>query len=112
MLHFPDLPPSEQPPLQISDTLTTVAFRGPEYIIHPNSEGVANLVFDVPKGARGVKGGTREADEGDIKSTDPLFEVRCIVAVKITMGIGRYVSAFSHFTRVISECHTLARTLY
>jgi hypothetical protein len=90
MLHFSELPPSEPPPLQISDTLLTVAFRGPDYIIPPGAEGVASLVFDVPKHARGVRGGMREADEGDVMRSEPLFEVRCYVGVKMTMGIGRY----------------------
>jgi hypothetical protein len=77
--------------LQISDTLTTVAFRGPEYIIPPGAEGVASLVFDVPRHSRGVKGGTRDGGDGDVPMTESLFEVRCIVGIKILMGIGRWV---------------------
>ena len=43
------LPGQQQQPatVQISNTLTTVPFRGPEYIIRPGAEGVANLVLDV-----------------------------------------------------------------
>ncbi|KAF8344755.1 hypothetical protein F5887DRAFT_1283095 [Amanita rubescens] len=84
------LPSVEKQPLQISDTLTNVAFRGPEYIIHPGVEGVANLVFDIPKTAREVKGGVY-LDEGyhSPRETQSLFEVQCIVSVKMTMGIGR-----------------------
>ena len=52
--------------LQISDTLATVPYRGPEYLVHSGTEGIANLVFDVPRNARGVVGGLRDGgDEGD-----------------------------------------------
>lgn len=52
---------------------------------------MASLVFDVPKAARGVKGGIRQGgDEEEDRLTEPLFEVKCIVGIKITMGIGRY----------------------
>jgi len=68
-----------------------VAFRGPEYTITPGAEGVASLVFDVPKFARGVKGGIREDHDEEAKITEPLFEVQCILSIKISMGIGRYV---------------------
>jgi hypothetical protein len=66
-------------PLRISDTSTNVAFRGPEYIVAPGVEGVASLVFDVPNHARGVKGGMRDGNESEVRQTDALFEVRCIV---------------------------------
>jgi hypothetical protein len=80
----------EKQPLQISDTLTHVAFHGPEYIIHPGVEGIANLVFDIPKTARGVKGGVY-LDEGyrSPRETQSIFEVQCIVSAKMSMGIGR-----------------------
>ena len=92
-LVLPSVPSVEKQPLQISDTLTHVAFCGPEYIIHPGVEGVANLVFDIPKTARGVKGGVY-LDEGyrSPRETQSIFEVQCIVSVKMSMGIGRYVS--------------------
>ena len=81
--------------VQISDTLTTVSFRGPEYIIPPGAEGVASLVFDVPKHARGVQGGVLdgecEEDGGKPRQTESLFEIRCKVEVKLGMGIGRSV---------------------
>jgi hypothetical protein len=77
--------------MQISDTLTTVAFRGPEYTIPSGAEGVASLVFDVPSHARGVKGGPLEGDNSDTVTTEALFEVRCIVGIKMGMGIGRCV---------------------
>jgi len=82
-------------PVQISDTLTTVPFRGPEYIIPPGAEGVANLVFDVPKHARGVRGGTLDGEEAEggvgPRHTESLFEIKCKVEVKLTMGMGRFV---------------------
>jgi hypothetical protein len=95
-LHLPS-PPDSEPPLQISDTLTTVAFRGAEYTMHPGAEGVASLVFDVPRHARGVKGGSRhgggdgEEGEGREGRTECLFEVRCVLGIKIGLPFGRYV---------------------
>ncbi|KAJ7621716.1 hypothetical protein DFH06DRAFT_1232550 [Mycena polygramma] len=82
------IPASEKQPLQISDTLVTVPFRGEEYIIPPGAEGVASLVFDVPKHARGVKGGLLYGDESAPKPTQSIFEVRCVLGIKMTMGFG------------------------
>jgi hypothetical protein len=89
-LHLANMPTSEKSPLQISDTLTTVAFRGPEYIVQPGAEGVASLVFDVPRNVRSVKGGPRDGDE-EGKVTDCLFEVKCTLAIKIGLPLGRLV---------------------
>ncbi|PIL32358.1 hypothetical protein GSI_05604 [Ganoderma sinense ZZ0214-1] len=86
-LYLPNQPAAQKQPLQINDTVTSVNFRGPEYIIGPGVEGVANLVIDVPKHARGVKGGRRIGD-GD-KVTECLFEVRCTISIKLSMGFGR-----------------------
>ncbi|RXW17103.1 hypothetical protein EST38_g8757, partial [Candolleomyces aberdarensis] len=75
--------------LELTDTLTHVPFRGPEYIIPPGAEGVANLVFDVPKHSRGVRGGTLEGDEADPpRHTESLFEIHCTVDIKMSMGFG------------------------
>ncbi|KAJ2918480.1 hypothetical protein MD484_g1976, partial [Candolleomyces efflorescens] len=75
--------------LELTDTLTHVPFRGPEYIIPPGAEGVANLVFDVPKHSRGVRGGSLEGDEADPPhNTESLFEIRCTVDIKMSMGFG------------------------
>ncbi|KAJ7765849.1 hypothetical protein DFH07DRAFT_1058775 [Mycena maculata] len=82
------IPDTEKQPLQISDTLATVPFRGQEYIIPPGAEGVASLVFDVPKHARGVRGGLLQGDESAPKPTQGIFEIRCVVGVKMTMGLG------------------------
>ncbi|KAI0791168.1 hypothetical protein C8Q75DRAFT_756975 [Abortiporus biennis] len=87
-LHLPNHPDGDKTPLQISDSLTSVSFKGKEYIINPGVEGVANLVFDVPVNARGVKGGTRHGDEEENRYTPALFEVRCVASVKIAMGFG------------------------
>lgn len=93
-LVLPNIPPSQKQPLQISDTLTSVSFRGPEYIIQPGLEGVANLVFDVPATARSVKTGPRDGDPNENRSSLPaLFEVRCVVTVGVPLGIGRCVSS-------------------
>lgn len=37
----------------------TVNFKGQDYVAQPGTEGLAMLVFDVPGGARGVRGGLR-----------------------------------------------------
>ncbi|GLB44770.1 hypothetical protein LshimejAT787_1801070 [Lyophyllum shimeji] len=87
-LVLPGLKPGEPSPLQLSDVLTTVPFRGPDYVIHPGAEGVASLVFDVPKHARGVRGGTLEGDESEGPTSESLFAIRCTVGITINMGIG------------------------
>jgi hypothetical protein len=97
-LHLPNVPAGQKPPLQISDTLTSVDFRSAEYIVAPGVEGVANLVFDVPKHAAGVRGDQRDGADGEGVVSPPLFEVRCIVSCKITMGIGRLVPSFLRWT--------------
>ena len=75
--------------------MTTVPFRGAEYIIPPGAEGVANLVFDVPKHARGVRGGTLDGEEAEgglgPRHSESLFEIKCKVEIKLAMGMGRYV---------------------
>jgi hypothetical protein len=90
---------NKTPPLELTDTLTTVPFKGPEYIIPPGAEGVASLVFDVPRSAKGVKGGILlgdvvenmpKDDEGKkVKESENIFEIKCIVGVKMTMGLGK-----------------------
>jgi hypothetical protein len=81
---------SQRSPIQISDTLVTVPFRGPEYIIPPGAEGVASLVFDVPRDARGARGGLLEGDYAGLDPKESLFEVQCTVSVKMSMGFGRF----------------------
>ncbi|KAH9017290.1 hypothetical protein EDB84DRAFT_1566886 [Lactarius hengduanensis] len=85
------------PPLQISDTLASIAFRGPDYTANPGTEGIAQLVFDVPRSARTVSahprhGGDVDEDEGEAiavkKKTPPLFEVRGVVSLRISMPLG------------------------
>ncbi|KAG6848716.1 hypothetical protein H0H93_014673, partial [Arthromyces matolae] len=87
-LELPGLRPGETSPLKISDVLTTVPFRGAEYIIEPGVEGVASLVFEVPVDARGVRNGPYEGDEAENRLTDAIFEVQCIIGVTINMGFG------------------------
>lgn len=87
-LVLPGLSGSGKPPLQIADTLASVAFKGPEYIIPPGAEGVASLVFDVPKHARGVRGGPYEGSgQNKKRDSEAIFEIRCILEIKMTMGI-------------------------
>lgn len=87
-LVLPNMPRDH--PLQVLDTLTHVSFRGPEYIIQPGVEGVAHLMFDVPDSARSVKDEDRPSGEDGSRTSPTLFAVRCIVSVKMVMGIGRY----------------------
>ena len=61
-------------PLQISDTLASFAFRGPEYTANPGTEGIVQLIFDVPRTAHTVSahprhGGDVDEDGGEAKQT-------------------------------------------
>lgn len=88
-LRLAGLSPDEMPPLQLSDTLTSISFRGPEFVIQPNMEGVANLVFDVPVQARSLRGGPRVNIE-DERTSNYLFEVSATIMVCLALGFGRY----------------------
>ena len=82
-------------PLQISDTLASIAFRGPDYTSNPGTEGIAQLIFDVPRTARTVSahprhGGDVDEDGGESNNRKPsLFEVRGVVTVSISTRLGR-----------------------
>jgi hypothetical protein len=77
-------------PLEISDTLLTVPYRGQEYTLPPGGEGVAHLVFDVPITARSVRGGTYDGDDDGVRNTsEALFSIQASVEVKVGMGLGR-----------------------
>ncbi|KAF9231131.1 hypothetical protein BU15DRAFT_82801 [Melanogaster broomeanus] len=75
-----------KPPPDVSDVVTQVDFRGPEYSVPPGIEGVASLVIDIPRHSRGVKGEPRVDDNG--KTTDSLFEVCCTLNIRIDMPPG------------------------
>jgi hypothetical protein len=60
--------------------------------VQPGTEGVASLVFDVPRNARSVKGGPRDGDGQQGTVTDCLFEVRCTLGIKIGLPLGRFVN--------------------
>lgn len=60
-------------------------------MIPAGAEGVANLVFDTPRNARGVKGGPRSDADDEFTTREPLFEVLCMLSVKMCMGLGRWV---------------------
>ena len=103
-LHLPATPNSASgkppPPLQISDTLASITFRGPEYISQPGTEGIAHLVFDVPRTARTISAYPRDGgdvyedeDESDgfRRKIAPLFEIRGAITIRIDMPIGRCV---------------------
>ncbi|KAL5525827.1 hypothetical protein ACEPAG_7164 [Sanghuangporus baumii] len=88
-LHLPSTSHLQQT-LQLSDVLANIPFRGPEYIVQPGTEGVANLVFSVPRNAQGVRSGrleTGEEDEGR-EPVESLFDVQCMLEIKIGMGLG------------------------
>ncbi|KIK82288.1 hypothetical protein PAXRUDRAFT_832297 [Paxillus rubicundulus Ve08.2h10] len=70
-------------PPDISEVVTQVDFRGPEYSVPPGTEGVASLVIDIPRHSRGAQGGPRV--DGNGKTTDSLFEVRSTLDVIIDM---------------------------
>lgn len=89
------LPTNNTKPLEISDTILTVPYRGQEYTLPPGGEGVAHLVFDVPITARSVKGGIYEGDDDGARSNnEALFSIQASVEVKVGMGLGRWVSLF------------------
>ncbi|EIW84282.1 hypothetical protein CONPUDRAFT_142629 [Coniophora puteana RWD-64-598 SS2] len=80
-LHLSHAPATSDPAVDVEEIVTQVEFDGPEYTVPPGIEGAANLVIDVPRHARGVKGGIREGENG--KMTDGLFEVRCILSIRV-----------------------------
>jgi hypothetical protein len=92
-LVLPNLPRDH--PLQILDTLTTIPFRGPEYIIQPGVEGVAHLVFDVPDAVRTVKAEQRYGGEDENRFSPNLFSIKCMLVVKMNMGFGRWIDFLS-----------------
>lgn len=78
--------------MEISDSLLTIPFRGPDYTVQAFSEGVANLVFTVPRNTRGVRSGLRENAEGDPRVVkESLFDIQCILIVRLGMGFSSYV---------------------
>ena len=48
---------------------------------------MASLVFDVPKAARGAKGGML-GDDSEGRTVESLFEVHCTLTIAINMGVG------------------------
>jgi hypothetical protein len=67
--------------LQPMETLVTAQFKAQPYCVLPANEGVSTLVFTVPKGAHGVRGGTRLNTDG--RSTSALFDLQCVARIKI-----------------------------
>lgn len=85
-LHLSSSLLADKPPPDISDLVTEVDFRGPEYSLPPGIEGVASLVVDIPRHFRGTRGNPRLDDKG--KSTDFLFELRCAFNIRVEMPPG------------------------
>jgi hypothetical protein len=96
-LHL-DHSPTDGLTIEVSDTLLTVPFHGPQYTVQSFSEGVAHLVVTVPRNARGVRPGPREALDSDGSSymKSGLFYVQCYLTVSISTGFMAYV----HFIRM------------
>ncbi|KIY43996.1 hypothetical protein FISHEDRAFT_77915 [Fistulina hepatica ATCC 64428] len=74
---------AEKSPFDASEALSTASFVGPEYIVYPGVEGVARLVFDIPRHARSVRGGFYEGDE--LPQTQSIFQVDTLVRITMTM---------------------------
>ena len=88
-LHLPNALGPPRVLLQIMDTLATVYFRGPKYVLHPGTGGVALLVLEVLACTRMERHGGNGAEGA--QSKEPLFEVRCTLNVHPAMPIGRCV---------------------
>ncbi|KAG9051182.1 hypothetical protein FS837_011297 [Tulasnella sp. UAMH 9824] len=93
-LHLRHAPPQDHP-FQLTDSLATIPFNGPEYSIGPGGEGVANLVFDVPIPAYGAGVGLRSEDRPKQGVPSLLFTVECELEVNIGMPMGSQAIVFS-----------------
>lgn len=91
-----DRPPTDGHAIEVSDTLLTVPFDGPEYTIQSFSEGVAHLVVTIPRSARGLRQGPREAldSRGIPYMESGLFHVQCYLVVSMSTGFMTYVRHF------------------
>jgi hypothetical protein len=89
-------PPTDGHAIEVSDTLLTVPFNGPQYTVQSFSEGVAHLVVTVPRSARGVSQGPREAldSRGVPYLKSGLFHIQCYLVVSMSLGIMAYVTYF------------------
>ena len=74
----------------MSNVLLSVPFKGPEYIVEPGTEGVANLVFTVPKNASSMRPGRMNSGDEDDgpREIESLFSVECKIELKFDMGFG------------------------
>ncbi|KAG8909340.1 hypothetical protein FRC01_007000 [Tulasnella sp. 417] len=93
-LHLRHGPPQDHP-FQLTDSLGTIPFNGPEYSIGPGGEGVANLVFDIPTPAYGAGVGLRSEDRPKQGVPSLLFTVECELEVSIGMPMGSQAIVFS-----------------
>lgn len=95
-LHLPAAPAGPAgPPLELSDTLATVSFKGAEYSAPPGQEGVATLVFDVPPRARTVHSYPRPGGDLEPGPRDALFALQATLNIRVAMPAGRLVLAES-----------------
>ncbi|KAG9015699.1 hypothetical protein FRB90_004392 [Tulasnella sp. 427] len=93
-IHLRHAPPQDHP-FQLTDSLATIPFNGPEYSIGPGGEGVANLVFDVPTPAYGAGVGLRSEDRPKQGVPPLLFTVECELEITIGMPMGSQAISFS-----------------
>ena len=63
----------------------TTPFRGNQFEFLPNTETVVPLEITIPEDLRSLRAGKR--DDGRGKKRDALFEVRCVIEVKIGTGV-------------------------
>ncbi|KAG8905349.1 hypothetical protein FRB99_000177 [Tulasnella sp. 403] len=84
-------------PLRLSDSLVTIPYHSPEYCVPPGGEGVAHLVFDIPKNAFGTRVGAQEETSIQERQKAPsfIFSVECEVNVFVLMGLGAKDIAFA-----------------
>ncbi|KAF8340435.1 uncharacterized protein EI90DRAFT_3035536 [Cantharellus anzutake] len=73
--------------IELSDKLLEVPYKGPDYTVQAFSEGVANLVFSVPRAALGSQLGGVHHQEGS-GNQESLFRISCSLLVKVAMGWG------------------------
>ena len=85
--------PEDAQKLELSDTLLSVPFKGPDYTVQSFSEGVAYLSLNVPRSAKGVRRGPREAldGRGEVFLQKSLFNLQCYVVVTLSLGFTSYV---------------------
>ncbi|KAL7415170.1 hypothetical protein BDY24DRAFT_369433 [Mrakia frigida] len=73
--------------LVVSDVVLTTPFRGNQFEFLPNTETVVPLEILIPEDLRSLRAGKRDDGRGRGGKRDALFEVRCVVEVKVSTGV-------------------------